>query len=517
MSMQPVLDFKELSTPAGHGEVLVLPPPGQLPDLVEANRRLLEANEFRVLDVSSLDCRSISRQGFHIDSGEKLWIVTGHQPEFIHPGVWAKHVVAQRLADRVDGVPVNIIVDHDTAKDTALIVPAEEGGRLRREHVAFSPYRPGVPWELLPPLSQGQLGDFAARVKAAYGPRYASSLMGAFFAAAGAVSEPADWVEQIGAGRRALDAMFGVRLVEARARQVWGGPLLAQMLLDAERFFVCYNEALQEYRRMLHIRGSIHPIPDLVRRGDQLELPIWAVRPEKLRQRVFVARDGDRVEVFAERDSIGVLSVQDLRRWETAQQVLAGGLSGGIRPRALTLTLWARLFLGDVFIHGIGGAKYDRITDILIRKYFEIEPPTISCVSATLRLDLPVPAGSIADLHDLGRQLRDLRYNPQRYLKKVPQLEPLPATKADLVARSDWLREHEPAKRFERRNVFDRIHEINQQMLQVEPNGLVELEQQRRNLMEAVAQMGIARGREYFIGLFGRRDLQSLCDMLPRC
>ena len=31
--------------------------------------------------------------------------------------------------------------------------------------------------------------------------------------------------------------------------------------------------------------------------------------------------------------------------------------------------------LSDLFIHGIGGAKYDELTDEIIRRFFGIEPP----------------------------------------------------------------------------------------------------------------------------------------------
>ena len=48
-----------------------------------------------------------------------------------------------------------------------------------------------------------------------------------------------------------------------------------------------------------------------------------------------------------------------------------------LRPRALTLTLFARVCLGDFFIHGIGGGKYDEVTDAIIRDYFGIEPARV--------------------------------------------------------------------------------------------------------------------------------------------
>ena len=46
-----------------------------------------------------------------------------------------------------------------------------------------------------------------------------------------------------------------------------------------------------------------------------------------------------------------------------------------LRPRALITTMFARLVLSDIFIHGIGGAKYDQVTDAIVRRFFAVEPP----------------------------------------------------------------------------------------------------------------------------------------------
>src|SRR5689334_21153410 len=50
-----------------------------------------------------------------------------------------------------------------------------------------------------------------------------------------------------------------------------------------------------------------------------------------------------------------------------------------ISPRALTLTTFFRLLLADQFVHGIGGARYDRVTDRLIARFLGIEPPPRFC------------------------------------------------------------------------------------------------------------------------------------------
>ena len=44
-------------------------------------------------------------------------------------------------------------------------------------------------------------------------------------------------------------------------------------------------------------------------------------------------------------------------------------------PACLTLTLFTRLGFADGFIHGIGGGKYDEVTDDIVRRFFRLDPP----------------------------------------------------------------------------------------------------------------------------------------------
>ena len=62
-----------------------------------------------------------------------------------------------------------------------------------------------------------------------------------------------------------------------------------------------------------------------------------------------------------------------------------------LRSRALITTLWARLVLGDLFLHGIGGAKYDQVTHLLIERFFGLPAPGILVLSATLHLPIARP------------------------------------------------------------------------------------------------------------------------------
>ncbi len=50
--------------------------------------------------------------------------------------------------------------------------------------------------------------------------------------------------------------------------------------------------------------------------------------------------------------------------------------------------MFARLVISDLFMHGIGGGKYDQMTDAIIRAYFDVPAPPMVVATATLRLPL---------------------------------------------------------------------------------------------------------------------------------
>src|SRR5262249_36960853 len=95
-----------------------------------------------------------------------------------------------------------------------------------------------------------------------------------------------------------------------------------------------------------------------------------------------------------------------------------GAQSIRLRTRALTTTMFSRFLLGDLFIHGIGGAKYDVLGDEIARRFFGIEPPAFLTLSLTLWLELPRTPTTQNDVRRVDRGLRDLRFNPDRYLSE---------------------------------------------------------------------------------------------------
>ncbi|MHC4236463.1 MAG: hypothetical protein ACYSUQ_15200, partial [Planctomycetota bacterium] len=430
-------------------------------------------------------------------------------------GVWAKHVVATRLADAAGGVAVNLMVDSDAPKATFLRVPTWRDGRLSEGLVRFADVPSGVPYECMARCDRQATERLQNLLRELLGDRFERSMLGVYFEAFAGAAEAEDFVDQSVAGRSAVERSFGVNPLECRISRCWCYPLLVEVLAGAGRFFECYNAALGDYRRGQGIRGAQRPVPDLIGDGNRFELPFWVIHEHAPRSRLFVEARADELQLFAGRREVGAVALKDLKRWESARQALDALEHTAFRPRALTLTLWARMLLADLFIHGIGGAKYDRITDLLIERYFGVTPPPMACVSATLRLDLPVREVSPRLPGELQHELRDLRYNPQRHLHVEGEIADLATARARAVERSQRLRAENGKQRAGRKEAFQEIRSLSQRMIEARAEVLRGLQERIRGAQEALRQNEVATRRDYFFAFFDRPALERLCGALP--
>jgi hypothetical protein len=478
--------------PTANGAVLAQPPFDAIPELIEENRRSLDRDDVR-LDESwngtLRRCRNDARmmaivrawsylerpfpykpgtiEPDHIPtvSDAAPLIVAGHQPELFHPGVWVKNFALAGLAKRLGGVGLNLIVDNDTVKSTAVRVPVVRGPAPTDVGTVPVPFdtAPQIPFEEYRVARPDEFDRFADRVAGLLPPALGEPLVRRVWAEVRRrPDKPVG--EAISAARRALEREWGCDNLELPVSHLAGSESFVRFAVNigrnAARFAEVYNAAVGRYRANNGIRGSAHPVPDLERDGDWQEVPLWAwTARDPRRGRVWVKSEtGRRLSFRFDSGPAGVTIPVPFAGYgpETA------GLMNDalrLRPRALTLTLYARVCLGDFFIHGIGGGKYDEVTDAIIRDYFGIAPPAYQVLSATLHLPLPGFPSTPADLRRAQRRVRDLFWNPQRHLSAEHRTNPEVMA---LVAECAALAGSEPplTNRSARRDWFHRLRAV---------------------------------------------------------
>lgn len=440
----------------------------------------------------------------------------------MHPGVWAKHIVATRMAAAVGGQAINLIVDHDAPKNTTFTVPALENQTLRVHPIRFADVPAGTSYEQIPALNENEINAFENNVRQAMGDRFDDSQMPTYIHALKSARNQSDWVDQSVNARRAVEANFDLSINDHRVSHIWCGPLLMDLFMNADRFVDSYNRALSWYRKEFHVRGFNRPIPDLKCENHRCELPVWAVRRNEPRRRLFVEKSGTELHLLTDQESIGTIPIsgkaaEKFLHQITHENLIMHEMNGWqFRPRALTLTLWARLLLADLFIHGIGGAKYDRITDIIIADYYNTPPPEMACVSATLWMDLPQSKISDHSIRKLQHQMRDMTYNPQRHITINDKITELMKQKHNTLQHAQQLREKEPANHSARKKAFQKIRHINQTMLNTCPDTTKSLQTDFERAKNDRLQNTIARDRTWFFGLYHQNTLKTLLAALPQ-
>jgi hypothetical protein len=437
---------RQFQTPRDDGGKLVTPPVSATAQLMAAHRSRLVYCDYDVQGLSLADLAaearrqllgealvytrsyrdvSVPEQGNDLPS----LVLAGHQPELFHPGVWLKNFMLDTVARANGAVAVNLVVDSDTIKSSSLRIPTGSLERPLVESVLFDRPITVVPFEERRIVDRSLLESFAGRVSEKLAALVPDPLIKDFWPDVVSRSRSMDRLgECLAQARHVWEGRWGASTLEIPQSRVCSLPAFhrfaAHLLAHLPRLWDIYNAALFEYRKANHIRSHAHPVPELAVDGNWLEAPFWVWRVEDPTRRRLFARSHDGGVVLTDR--AGWEYVLDLaadsqpdRGIEQLQELARRGVR--LRTRALITTMLARVLLSDLFIHGIGGAKYDQMTDVLIERFFGLEPPGYMVVSGTLRLPIEHARGAAAELRRTRQMLRELSYHPERFTDPIEQ------------------------------------------------------------------------------------------------
>jgi hypothetical protein len=470
------------------------------------------------------------------DNPSGLIFLAGHQPQIFHPGVWLKNFALGRLAEQHRATAVNLIVDSDAISSTSLRVPGGSAENPTAAQVAFDRPDPAIPYEERRVEDRPLFDSFAERVREQMNQLIPHPLIEKFWPLAVEQSHQAG---RLGAGitraRHLIEAQWGLNTLEIPQSRVceldcfhW---LVAHLLARLGEFSAVYNEAVREYRRLYRIRSASHPVPDLAVDGEWLESPFWIwSKDNPRRRRLFAKHGGDEVLLTDRQDINARLPLSAESDASRAVERLADLARSGvkIRSRALITTLWARLALGDLFIHGIGGGNYDLLTDRIIERFFHRTPPGFMILSATLYLPInhsPLPLregqgeGDVitADPATIDRQLRELTYHPERFLDDVfDKSKDIPGEVQELIkSKRQWIETPQTIENARTRcQAIRRINESIQSWLEDHRRQLLD---HRAKAVERLQAQRVLSWREYGFCLYPEEILRDFLDiLLPR-
>ena len=518
------IEYRRLRAPGEDQQTLIDPPIDQASRLVHDNR---EASVRQSLSIQGKSMSDLQEQGRtellqrakdytsayrNVDlktDPDAAIIMSGHQPTLFHPGVWFKNFVLSRLGQQQSAIPVNLVVDNDLAGVASIRVPQVGAGIVSVHDVPLDQPGNNIPFECRSIVDLPFFQSFEQRATGAISSVVDFPLVQRLWPLVG--RRLADGEHNLGLaiaqGRHMMEEQAGLNTLELPISRVAETRTFAELVLEIfqriEEFHDAYNGCLFQYRAVHRIRSTAHPVPPLQKTEDWLETPFWIWEADHpVRRPLYLRKRGD------------TFQLTDQAKWQTnldarhfIDQFCQLGQQGiALRPRALITTLFSRLILSDVFLHGIGGSKYDQLTDAIVSRFFLYQMPSYMTLTATATLPCLENKVVPADLRRLNVLARELRFHPEEH---VDQTEP---TVQELVQRKQhWLNPSIP--RGQRGERHRQIEYCNQQLRQYARPSEPEITAERQQLTAQVERNQILRSREYSFCLFPESLLDDLAKL----
>jgi hypothetical protein len=548
--------MERLSFKVPQNKQIFLSPSGdKISSLLEENKIIFSQYSFKILNQPFREVRENSRKGvvkealrfskkFDPDIVEKInpayqyIIQSGHQPVFFHPGAWIKNIflnelIKSPLLDKCLGL--NIVLDNDICKDLNISLPVlSSNGNLKLEKVNFlsSTLIPNLPFEEYPCPSLELITKFTQNIicKLKLLESENKNILNNFKIFARCLENSSRFCNQnykrenlgkfFGLARRLYEQELKSTYLEIPFSQICSSDeflsFFLEIIKNIKSFSEVYNKQLDEYRKLFKIRNRAHPSPNLMVKENLIEVPFWIWREGDQRRKIFILREKEGNYLY--NDSYGKIFLIEKDGFKSlfSLKSILKEKKLKIRPKALLLTLYNRLFISDLFIHGLGGAKYDLVTDEIIREFFKVDPPRFLVVSCTLHLNFKSsPEASNFKISTLKKKIRDLEFNPERYVDELPltkkeknQIGELAEKKTKLIKKIK-----KASSPIEKRKISEEIKAINNFMTEKIITLKYELDKKIEKEEEKIKQAKVFTFREFPFCFFSAKTLRNLLNL----
>jgi hypothetical protein len=399
-------------------------------------------------------------------------IMSGHQPAFWHPGILIKSLLVERLAQGRPGCAAHVVVEQDVEPLAAIAAAwRDDADALQRGPVDLLRQPPGV---AVCRVRSFEPADIPPRRWAL--PSIETGLRRIHDALVARRSEPnAAWQVTSAAFDLLAPTLSPPTLLSPHAllQTELARELLRHLASDPESAARCYNAALGD--------GGIAAPLQVLR--DRVEVPLWRLD-----------EDGRRLRAWDD----------DLDRFRAGEIQLL--------PRALLMTGLLRTAACDLFIHGLGGMRYDRAMEGWFAAWLGSSVAPAGLATATVTLPFTDAERPHLDLDEALREWRRTWFDPESLSQgATPQARPGPMKQRRLME-LDQL----PRRSLQRRRAWRAMHAE----LELAREGHTEALRQRLSELSAAREQArvrpILREREWAFPLHPLELPAALQEALER-
>ena len=429
---------------------------------------LVKATPDGVIDNKSLvHWRKQTRSELGLTTDRPI-IGTGHQTMLWHPGILVKFLLVDAIASANNLATANLVVDQHVGAFGEFEVPILiKDGSLSVTSIALETHREDVPM---------------VRRKAFKPLAHLKNLRYALPEVALGVDQIINAVSQHADKANAALQMAGVL---TDLMQPWAKPMphvtasdlmgttLARTVLvaisnDAKRCIEIYNQAV--------LAVPEAGVSQLAISQDKIELPLWRFDEDDLRKRAYLS---------------------DLQEWLSSDDP-----PFGLLPRALFMTALVRLGMCDLFVHGTGGAIYDRAMQLWIKNWLALDVAPIAVATATLRLPLGNPPDKRIDVALSQLDVRKLWHDPQLQRSNGS----ISSAKRDLINKI----EAAPRKSPERQELFNKLQQYLTGNRKINANAIEKAQLKVEQALRHQTEAPIIDRRSWAFPLYPREMIDEL-------
>lgn len=523
----PVETLQNLSIPAKKNIIFVSPEPSKWPSLLSKNKLVAETLPHRLesrrelLKIAQDYTQTVTDAVCPNNIPENV-VATGHQAIWHHCGIWAKSLSACNLAEAVNGSSLHLVLDHDIC-DTAMVLPKQNAdGSWYFEKIEIELNQEAIPLEFRPLPHKAYIKTFVDSVINTRAEQICSNVWSKYeqvknnkILSFSSIAELIMYFQSI------INIALGLNMLYLPVSKLSKSDAFIDFALslmtNAAPFATSYNDALtkQVSERKANPVSAIKRLK-LDKTEGLTELPFWLILPDGKRTSLFAAsKKADKIEIGIISSKLGDLDSTPLSgKIEQLKKILEQH-GCRLRPKAISLMLFTRLFLADWFVHGIGGALYEPVTDYIIENYYGIKQLRFGVATCTMTLPL---ANSVTFPNDniplLKHKLHDIKHNPEKYLdESATKTEPaasLLKAKREQIARA----KDRTLPDAIRKSAWNSVSKINQKLFEFAKDTAKILQKKIQEVERNTISQKVCNYREYFFGLFPENKLREVAESL---